>query len=551
MRLRITWKGARQSSNPDALFGAVPYRTGIGGSFFLSVSAHAAVIWLAFSNLHFLPALHDYAPEIRRARVLELSVPISAPIIPRASEAVRTEASSRRGSSQARSRAADLEAVAASSVPAASADGPNRKFQMPPQVKQPPPMPTLVQVDLPPTLDLHQELRVPALAILAEANQRRIAKPFVAPPERKKTVEIPKDVTLDLRPPVIEIRAGRTKTPDFLARVSPVLPPPVGATAPVVGERQPAESRQAATVTGEAPSEPVTVISMPDRPIPAASSIVLPALNQVGPTNSGSGQSGLGNGNRSTAQQTRGEGAGIAANGSGKPGAAASGGSDSQAVALRGGGKAGDGAGDSPSGRDSGIEGGKGGVSLHGPGAGSASSGTGTGTAGNALSAGIQTPVARVVRPREGNYEVAVVQSSGGVPGTAGLLNGRPVYSVYLSVGTQRDWILQYCLPRTETRSTAPSNTVQIASIAPVSAPYVFLILRPSIHFRPGTRYGFIHGFVNESGRLEQLTEAGEPAIDDVATLVAKLAEWEFRPASKDGQPTKVEVLLCIPAAGT
>jgi hypothetical protein len=36
--------------------------------------------------------------------------------------------------------------------------------------------------------------------------------------------------------------------------------------------------------------------------------------------------------------------------------------------------------------------------------------------------------------------------------------------------------------------------------------------------------------------------------LQEVATVLKALGEWEFRPALKDGVATAVEVLLCIPS---
>jgi hypothetical protein len=152
-----------------------------------------------------------------------------------------------------------------------------------------------------------------------------------------------------------------------------------------------------------------------------------------------------------------------------------------------------------------------------------------------------------VIRPRDGQYDLAIVQSSGVIPGSSGLLKGRPVYSVYLPVGASNEWVLQYCLPPDEAAKPAQAAVVQIGAVTPVAAPYAFAILRPVIQFRAGARYAFIHGFVSTSGQFERLTQAGEPMIENLDAVLENLQRWEFRPASKDGQPAVVEILLCIP----
>jgi hypothetical protein len=91
---------------------------------------------------------------------------------------------------------------------------------------------------------------------------------------------------------------------------------------------------------------------------------------------------------------------------------------------------------------------------------------------------------------------------------------------------------------------------VQLGNIAPLTAPYAYSILRPNIRFQPGARYTFIHGFVNPSGRFEHLAAVGDPSLEDTPEVLKTLLQWEFRPASKDGVPTLVEILLCISNPG-
>jgi hypothetical protein len=155
----------------------------------------------------------------------------------------------------------------------------------------------------------------------------------------------------------------------------------------------------------------------------------------------------------------------------------------------------------------------------------------------------------RITRPSDGRYEVAIVQSSAPIPGSAGLLKGRPVYSVYVPVGTSKEWILQYCLPADDTHAAARSQIVQLGNVTPITGPYAFSIIGPLVQFRAGVRYAFIHGYVNVSGRFEQLAEAGDQVIENIDTVLESLAQWEFRPATKDGVPAVVEILLCIPNA--
>ena len=178
------------------------------------------------------------------------------------------------------------ETITAPSLPA-------REFRMPPVPAAHPVTQTLVQMDLAPTMDLHPQLRVPTIVLLASTPHRMAPKPFVAPPHRKTTMEVPGKVALEMRPPVLDVRAGYAKTPDVLSAVTPRLAAPVGAVAPVASNQEPVEPKPtAATVTGNATAEPSNIISLPDRPIPAASAIVLPPLNQVSGRDTASGTAG-------------------------------------------------------------------------------------------------------------------------------------------------------------------------------------------------------------------------------------------------------------------
>jgi hypothetical protein len=56
-----------------------------------------------------------------------------------------------------------------------------------------------------------------------------------------------------------------------------------------------------------------------------------------------------------------------------------------------------------------------------------------------------------------------------------------------------------------------------------------------------------VHGFVNLAGRFEQLSLVSDVDFPEKQALLASLSQWEFRPASRDGQATAVEVLLIIP----
>ncbi|MCU1275364.1 MAG: hypothetical protein JWO48_2795 [Bryobacterales bacterium] len=159
------------------------------------------------------------------------------------------------------------------------------------------------------------------------------------------------------------------------------------------------------------------------------------------------------------------------------------------------------------------------------------------------------TPL-RVVHPGNGVFDVVVVQSSGAeaFPEATAVLSGRPIYTVYLQVGAPKEWILQYCVPNMA-RPIQTGNFVSLGNPAPVGAPYPMVTIRPPEDWQHGSEYLLIHGFLDEAGRLRNLTMLSnrQPASPTTGAILDYLAYWEFRPAVVDGRPVKVEVILAVP----
>lgn len=154
----------------------------------------------------------------------------------------------------------------------------------------------------------------------------------------------------------------------------------------------------------------------------------------------------------------------------------------------------------------------------------------------------------RIVHPTSGVFDV-VVQSSGleGFPESAGVLTGKPIYSVYLNVGAPKEWILQYALPAGVVGSPEVSGgVVRLGNPSPLVAPYPHLTFRPPIKARTGSSYVMVHGFLGQNGRFEGLKVLGTTAAEEAPQILTVLERWEFRPAMQDGQPVRVEILLAI-----
>ncbi|HEX7362842.1 MAG TPA: hypothetical protein VF283_20315, partial [Bryobacteraceae bacterium] len=164
---------------------------------------------------------------------------------------------------------------------------------------------------------------------------------------------------------------------------------------------------------------------------------------------------------------------------------------------------------------------------------------TATGTPGALTGEPKLAGVTRLDLPKEGTFGVVVLGSAAAsaYPEAAGALSGKVVYTVYLKVGLRKSWILQYCLAKGATgRSTVP-----------VKAPWPFLIMRPDQWSASDPDYIIVHGMLTAAGKFEHLTMVYPDELDKKELLLQSLKLWAFRPASRDGVPVSVEVLLIIP----
>jgi hypothetical protein len=156
--------------------------------------------------------------------------------------------------------------------------------------------------------------------------------------------------------------------------------------------------------------------------------------------------------------------------------------------------------------------------------------------------------VIRVAHPVNGNFDVVILQSVSrdDLPDVGGTLSGNPVYTVYLKVGDEREWLLEYCIPSNVTR-TSPYQ-VNIDDSGAVSAPYpVTTVIPKNVVELPHPKHIVLHGLLSAAGVFREITgpDAESPLVREVLPL---LREWQFRPALRDRVPVEVEVLLIIPA---
>jgi hypothetical protein len=145
--------------------------------------------------------------------------------------------------------------------------------------------------------------------------------------------------------------------------------------------------------------------------------------------------------------------------------------------------------------------------------------------------------------PPDGRFGVVVVGSSqtAQFPEAAEFWSDRIAYTVYLHVGLPKTWILQYGLPHAGQANGS-------GSVAHLDAPWPFDIFRPNmLAVDVNADALMVHGVLNASGKLEQLAVAFPEGYSHASFVVNALSRWKFRPASQNGKPTAVEILLIIP----
>lgn len=135
-------------------------------------------------------------------------------------------------------------------------------------------------------------------------------------------------------------------------------------------------------------------------------------------------------------------------------------------------------------------------------------------------------------------------------PETRELLTGRPIYTVYISLGTAKDWALYFCIPGEKDNSGQNGKVVTLGHATPVQAPYPTMLFRPPVSIASFYRNVLVYGRVNASGHFENLRVVKSIKPETDQALVASLMRWEFRPATRDGVNIGVEFLLSIPVAG-
>jgi hypothetical protein len=385
-----------------------------------------------------------------------------------------------------------------------------RKAVHPAHVAQP-----LVQPDLPPDL-LAKQVPLPQVVIWSPGSLPAVT---ITPP-RPQLANTPIS-TPSLETPNNELRIAEVKiSANAFSPAAISLPP--STTAPLVVKRPSLPAQMPAIASSSVgPATPARVISLSDAQL-VHGTIALPALNEVGASN------GV---NDPTAEKAL---AGSNSNGTGKPNASGTGNTSD-----RGSGGSTAGGGDQ---RASAGAGGQG--TSQGMGRGGTNNGDASGNEGDGIGAGEPgtASVTELRQPMDGQFGAVVVGASIAekYPETMQLWAGRLAYTVYLHVGLEKNWILQYAVIR-------DASSVHADATQP-HAPWPYLMERPTLAAGDfNSDAVMVHGLLNTSGHFERLAVVFPTDFSQAKFVLSALQQWRFRPALQDGKIIAVEVLLIIP----
>lgn len=493
------------SSQPISLFAPPPpTRTG-PSSFVVSGVLHCVVLGLMLIAIKNAPNIIQPFPDQRyTVRLLQLQ---------------RTEPRLRWAPGSGGSQPAS-KAVARATRPGGQLSAPSAPRQLAPRS---PSLQTLVQLKTPPNQPLLQQTPIPAVVMWRPENAP--TPKIVLPPAQKVTVT---NARPTLTRPNLESHVSDVDISSS-SITSETLPVPASTSTPIAMP-MPGQAVPESTSKSLGKATPATVISVSDM-VAAEGTVALPLANEIA---SGSPSDSFVPGRPNSTSDT---GSGIAA---GQQNATGSG----KNAGDRGTGEA-TGAGESGGTGDSALNG-EGGNNGNGNGIGS-----GSGSSNGSL-AGDPFAIDRITLPRNGQYGVVVVGASldDEYPDTLRMWAGRLAYTVYLHVGLAKNWILQYSLPR-DTKTAVNATRPTLAAMTRPDAPWPYIMVRP--HIMPTDADSdaiLVHGFINSGGHFEQLAVVFPPQFAQTKFVLGSLQQWQFRPATENGQLTSVEVLLIIPDEG-
>lgn len=498
-----------RSSRTITLFSLQPEPRRGPSALVASVVLHGSAIALVLSAFLYTPQFRLNTPDVYMMQHVQLNVPL--PPIPKLGGS---------GSESPKSSSSGAESSAHESLAApASSRVRFMRRKLAPQ--------TLIDPNVDPDKMLAKETPLPAM-LLWSGHRPKVQ--MITPPKPQ-----PPSVTLDK--PKLNFPNKETQISELNMSSTPFQSrfnmPFASKSSPVILKRDLDVQRipETGSVSSIEPT-PAAVLSASDLHM-TQGTVSMPAANQsaegseLGGLGTGKSPSALLHGAGDSGSTGTGKGSG---NGHSSSGGATAGPGSGGAQKGTGDGSAGKGSASGTGGQGSGHNAGSGSGSSNGKGSGEGDNGS----------------VTRISMPKNGQYTVVVVGSSldEQYPETAEVWKGRLAYSVYLKVGLDKNWILQYSLPRAADSATSGTTKLE--------APWPYYIVRPNLNPDDASSDSvMVHGFVNESGHFEKLsivfpTDIGYAREQLVLTA---LQQWQFRAGTQNGQVAKLEILLIIPEA--
>jgi hypothetical protein len=404
-------------------------------------------------------------------------------------------------------------------------------------------------MDIPPNIVLKQEIPLPTVLLWTQTKlPPPVRKQFVAPPVKKVPATAERlPLASVIEPPTQEIKMGDLNLAAAIVNDVPRLiqPPAIAPPVSTAGQETAKEIPQIGLANSTQPSA-ANLISQPNTPLRSSTLLVLPPANQIASSDSASAASFTGAAGAANNQEGSSGTAGHGLNGAGtgeKIQAKGNGANASGPLAGRNSAASGS----TPTTGRSGPAGEAAATGKAGSGTASVRNGAGNpngGKGANGSEGALQNGIAgltRITQPKDGKFAVVMQGSadSARYSESVGALSGKVVYTVYLRVGLRKNWILQYCLPKTAAKS--------LAATTPLQAPWPFLLMRLDRPSAADPEYIMVRGMLTAEGHFDQLAMIFPDQLENKDMLLNSLKLWEFRPARRDGEPVAVEVLLIIP----
>ena len=166
------------------------------------------------------------------------------------------------------------------------------------------------------------------------------------------------------------------------------------------------------------------------------------------------------------------------------------------------------------------------------------------------LPANLVYAVTSFARPRTGALVVSAGPMGGGAVDAYGAMHCGKIYSVFLPM-PGKSWTLQFCESKREASAEpqrANSSVIRLeAGLLPPEAELKFDFRRLPLPPESSHKVILLKGLILEDGTVDQVLvyRSVQPQMDEAARLA--FLRWKFKPATREGHPVRVEVLVGIP----